>query len=185
MSDFDTITTGTAVVGKDGADGWLDVKDASGNVTVRLDGAEGDVKLMGADCAERFDVAGLPGTDGDVAPGTVMVIDDSGGLRPCDRPYDRRAAGVVSGAGGYRPGVILDDVDTGRPRVAIALVGKAFCKVDATRDAVRVGDLLTTSADGHAMKATDPLRAFGAIIGKALAPLPDGRGLVPILVTLQ
>jgi hypothetical protein len=34
------------------------------------------------------------------------------------------------------------------------------------------------------MKATDPRRAFGAIIGKALGPCPDGSGLIPILVAL-
>jgi hypothetical protein len=35
------------------------------------------------------------------------------------------------------------------------------------------------------MKATDPARAFGGVLGKALAPLRRGRGLLPILVTLQ
>jgi hypothetical protein len=35
------------------------------------------------------------------------------------------------------------------------------------------------------MKATDPGRAFGAVIGKALGPLQEGRGLIPILVALQ
>jgi hypothetical protein len=35
------------------------------------------------------------------------------------------------------------------------------------------------------MKATDPARAFGAVIGKALAGLADGTGLLPILVALQ
>jgi len=35
------------------------------------------------------------------------------------------------------------------------------------------------------MKATDPLRSFGAIIGKALRPLAAGRGMIPILVALQ
>jgi hypothetical protein len=35
------------------------------------------------------------------------------------------------------------------------------------------------------MKASDPLRAFGAVIGKALASVNDGRDLIPILVTLQ
>jgi hypothetical protein len=32
------------------------------------------------------------------------------------------------------------------------------------------------------MKALDPLKAFGAVIGKALAPLPEGEGLIPILI---
>jgi hypothetical protein len=35
------------------------------------------------------------------------------------------------------------------------------------------------------MKASDPARAFGAVIGKALHPLQEGRGLIPILVSLQ
>jgi hypothetical protein len=51
---------------------------------------------------------------------------------------------------------------------------------------VEVGDLLTTSATpGHAMKAADPARAFGAVLGKALGSMREGRALVPILVTLQ
>jgi hypothetical protein len=35
------------------------------------------------------------------------------------------------------------------------------------------------------MKAEDPLKAFGAVIGKALRPFRDGQGLIPILVALQ
>ena len=71
-------------------------------------------------------------------------------------------------------------------RKPIALVGKVYCKADATYGAISVGDLLTTSATpGHAMKADDPLRAFGAVLGKALGTLPGGTGLIPILVALQ
>ena len=71
-------------------------------------------------------------------------------------------------------------------RKPIALLGKVFCKVDASFEPVRVGDLLTTSSTpGHAMKAVDPATAFGAVIGKALRPLKEGQGLIPILVTLQ
>ena len=35
------------------------------------------------------------------------------------------------------------------------------------------------------MKAADFANATGALIGKALAPLADGRGLIPILVALH
>jgi hypothetical protein len=35
------------------------------------------------------------------------------------------------------------------------------------------------------MRATDPARAFCAVIGKALRSLPSGRGLLPVLVALQ
>jgi hypothetical protein len=65
-------------------------------------------------------------------------------------------------------------------------MGKVYCQVDASYAPVASGDLLTTSpTSGHAMKAVDRGRAFGAVLGKALRPLPGGRGLVPILVTLQ
>jgi hypothetical protein len=103
-----------------------------------------------------------------------------------DRDYDTRVAGVVAGAGDYRPGLILDRLGTGTDRLPLALLGKTYCKVDASNGPVAIGDLLTTSSmPGHAMKVSDPSRAFGAVIGKALQPLPDGQRLVPILIALQ
>jgi hypothetical protein len=61
-----------------------------------------------------------------------------------------------------------------------------YCKVDAQYSPIEVGDLLTTSpTPGHAMKADDPLKAFGTVIGKALRPLSEGQGLIPILIALQ
>jgi len=66
------------------------------------------------------------------------------------------------------------------------LVGKVYCKVDSRYAAIEVGDLLTTSpTPGHAMKALDREQAFGAVIGKALRPLAEGQGLIPILIALQ
>ena len=142
----------------------------------------GDIQLPNADCAEDFDIA----ETGTIEPGTVMVLDDEGALCRSRRPYDRRVAGVVSGAGNYRPGIVLDRSESDRERQPIALLGKVFCMVDAAHGAIAVGDLLTTSSTpGHAMKADDPQRAFGSVIGKALRPLKEGRGLVPILIALQ
>jgi hypothetical protein len=149
----------------------------TGTVTVG-----GDVVLTGADCAERFDVVEIEAAE----PGTVMVIADDGALRPSRQAYDRRVVGVVSGAGSFRPGIVLDrDVDT-QPRATIALVGKVYCRVDADVAPIATGDLLTTSTTpGHAMKAVDPARGFGAVIGKALQPRAGGCGLLAILVALQ
>jgi len=142
----------------------------------------GDITLTGADCAEDFDVA-----DGAMRePGTVMVMNDEGQLVPCSKAYDRRVAGVISGAGEYRPALVLDKRGETPNRSPLALFGKAFCLVDAGFGRIDVGDLLTTSPRaGHAMKATDAVQAFGAVVGKALRPVADGVGLVPILVTLQ
>jgi hypothetical protein len=61
-----------------------------------------------------------------------------------------------------------------------------WCKVDAEPGPIAFGDLLTSSATpGHAMRAAEPGRAFGAVIGKALGACASGRGLIPVLVALQ
>ena len=142
----------------------------------------GDVRLINADVAENFNVV-EPAV---ASPGTVMVLDETGALEPGSRPYDKRVVGVVSGAGRFKPGLILDSGELRASRVQIALVGKVFCKVDASTTPIDAGDLLTTSSTpGHAMKAGDPVKAFGAVIGKALDSFRSGRGLIPILVALQ
>jgi hypothetical protein len=143
----------------------------------------GDIQLTGADLAEHFDVVDPFA----VEPGMVMVLDPGGGVRACDSAYDTRVAGVVSGAGHYKPGVVLDrQSDSGQERQPLALAGKVYCKVDARYGPVDVGDLLTTSSTvGHAMKATDPARAFGAVLGKAMGSLTTGVGLLPVLVSLR
>lgn len=149
----------------------------AGDVTVT-----GDVLLAGADCAEQFDA----GDGRQLEPGTVVVIDKTGGLKESRQAYDKKVAGVVSGGGSYRTALVLDKRQSDEPRITVALVGKVYCQADARQSPIEVGDLLTTSATpGHAMKATEPLRAFGAVIGKALEPLARGQGLIPILVALQ
>jgi hypothetical protein len=99
---------------------------------------------------------------------------------------DRKVAGVVAGASGCRPAIVLGRRSSGSTRYPIALSGRTFCRVDAAYDPIEVGDMLTTSpTPGHAMKASDPARAFGAVIGKALRPLRKERALIPILISLQ
>jgi len=154
----------------------------SGNLT--MTGANSDIILSGADCAEDFDVAAASNAE----PGTVMVLDGGGLLQESRNAYDKRVAGVVCGGGKFRPGIILGrgNEQLACRRAPIALAGKVYCKVDAEYAPIVAGDLLTTSATrGHAMKAEDSTQAFGAVVGKALASVPNGTGLIPILVTLQ
>ncbi len=143
----------------------------------------GDITLVNAaDCAEDFDIS----AESSAEPGTVMVLDDESKLRESFRSYDKRVAGVISGAGNYKPGLVLDKQKSQSNRKPIALLGKVFCKVDAQFGPIEVGDLLTTSPRiGHAMRVDDPLKAFGSVIGKALRPLATGQGLIPILIALQ
>jgi hypothetical protein len=150
---------------------------SAGNVTV-----PGDILLTGADCAEYFDV-----TEGRaLEPGTVIVIDQDGAIRESHHAYDKKVAGVISGAGEYKHAIILDQRPSEKGRMPVALVGKVYCKVDAEYSPIQVGDLLTTSpTPGHAMKAAESKRTFGAVIGKALRSLDRGQSLIPILIALQ
>jgi hypothetical protein len=142
----------------------------------------GDINLPGADCAEQFDIAGAA----QIEPGTVVVIDREGAVRRSEEAYDKKVAGVVSGAGSHRTGIILDSRQSKDGRASVALMGKVYCKVDAQYSPIELGDLLASSpTPGHAMKADDPVRAFGAVLGKALRPLEAGADLIPILIALQ
>lgn len=140
----------------------------------------------GSDIAEPFDI---PAEDRP-APGMIVVIDEHrpGGLRVATDAYDRKVAGIISGAGGVRPGLILQQdgsIATGAHPVALS--GRVYCYVDADAGGpVRPGDLLTTaSTPGHAMKVKDYERAQGSVLGKAMSSLAEGRGLVLVLVNLQ
>lgn len=104
-----------------------------------------------------------------------------------NQAYDRRVAGIISGAGGINPGMLM-----GQPgSIAygdhpVALTGRVYCWADASNGPITPGDLLTASdTPGHAMKVSDDANAQGAIIGKALTSLKEGKGLVLVLVTLQ
>ena len=110
--------TGIAVHGKGGRLAGL----FEGDVEVT-----GDIRLANADCAEDFDVSGI----NKVEPGTVMVLGIEGALSESQQAYDKRVAGVISGAGNYKPGIVLDKQHTSGNRQPVALMGKVFCKVDA------------------------------------------------------
>jgi hypothetical protein len=145
----------------------------------------------GADFAENFDVRTENPAESaaEIQPGMVVAIDPAnpGKLSLGRRAYDRRVAGIISGAGGVQPGMTMGQEQTlADGKHPVALSGRVYCWVDATRGAVKPGDLLTTSATpGHAMKVTNSPRAQGAILGKAMTGLKTGKGLVLVLVTLQ
>jgi hypothetical protein len=173
--------TGVGVHGKSTGSGLAGQFD--GNVQINgIATVTGDLVLSGADCAEQFDTAGAKF----IGPGTVVVIDEEGVLRESLEAYDKKVAGVVSGAGDYKAALVLDRRPLVEGRATVALLGKVCCKVDAQYGPIHVGDLLTTSpTPGHAMKAAEPGKAFGAVIGKALRRLDKGQGLIPILIALQ
>jgi hypothetical protein len=116
----------------------------------------------------------------------VVVLTGRGGVAPARGAYDRKVVGVVAGAGSYRPGLVLDHRPGAARRLPVSVMGKVACWADARYGPIEVGDLLTTSpTPGCAMRADDPGRAAGAVVGKALTPMRTGRGLVDVLIALQ
>jgi hypothetical protein len=139
----------------------------------------------GSDIAEPFNVKK---TDEPKA-GMVLSIDSEtpGKLKISEKAYDRCVAGIISGAGGINPGMLMSQLGTvADGEYPLALTGRVYCCADASNGPIEPGDLLTTSdTPGRAMKVTDYTKAQGAILGKAMSSLTSGRGLVLVLVTLQ
>jgi hypothetical protein len=138
----------------------------------------------GADFAETFSVKGSKSA---YAAGDVLVIDRSSTRRLARtaKPYSTLVAGIYS----TKPGVLASPYKMGEAPesdVPLAVVGVVPCKVTAENGAIAAGDLLVTSSkQGYAMKATDRRKMVGAVLGKALEPLPHGSGVIQVLVTLQ
>ncbi len=178
-------------------EGWVAIKNSSGFTTITLDGdyaGTGDGRIItdelqitgGSDLSENFDLAP---TDVLVEPGMILSIDPErpGQLAVSTQPYDHKVAGIISGADGVKPGLIMGQRGTiADGAYPVALTGRVYCLADASEHPIQPGDLLTTSAiPGHAMKVTDHGKASGAIIGKAMTSLEGGQGKVLVLVSLQ
>lgn len=172
--------------------GRIDVTDNAGTQVVII-GADGDgqgyVSISGErvhDTAEIFDLATRRG----VVPGTVMAADAAGNgtLRPAAVPYDRKAVGVISGAGVFRHGILIGARKDGSRDLPIALSGQVYVRVSTENGAIAPGDLLvSSSSEGVAMRATDMQLAFGSVIGKALESYSGAaaEGLVRMLVMVR
>jgi len=139
----------------------------------------------GSDLAEPFEIIGAE----NIEPGVVVAIDPKhpGQLRIADKAYDHTVAGCVSGANGLNPGLVMQqEGSVADGTFPVALSGRVYCWADASYGPIEPGDLLTTSdTAGHVMAVSDYVKAQGAIIGKAMMALEEGRGLILVLVSLQ
>ena len=166
--------------------GWVDIAGGLQTPDVQVTGTTqtGVLKITGgADVAEPFALSGE-----DIPKGAVVVIDEEhpGQLKLSERAYDTRVAGIVSGANGVQPGLTLNHPDLAQGGRNVALSGRVYVQAETSHAPIKPGDLLTTSdIPGHAMKVTDHAQAQGAILGKAMSGLKEGRGLVLVLVSLQ
>jgi hypothetical protein len=168
-----------------GAAATLTLNNEGGDVSIAPQGTTivRVLQITGADVAERFP------TNDKAEPGMVMEIDpdNAGKLRIARGAYNRRVAGVVSGAGNLPVGAVLGNLTAGDNGPPVALSGRVWVMCDAGQRSVEIGDLMTTAdLPGHAMAVCDNDRANGAMIGKAMTKLAQGeKGLVLVLVNLQ
>lgn len=99
------------------------------------------------------------------------------------QPYVHPLGGFAASAADDLDPTKVQDQQMG---LMVTLGAFAHCKVDADIAPIEAGDLLTSSpTPGHAQKVLDPAQAAGAIIGKALGALAQGKGKIPVMVLLQ
>jgi hypothetical protein len=142
----------------------------------------------GADLAEYFDVLTDDGAEELIEPGTIVSIHPGfpGKLQQTTQAYDRKIAGIVSGANGIDPGMVMSqDNSIASGNHAVALTGRVYVKATDANGTIKPGDFLTSSSKpGYAMKAKNMKKAKGAIIGKAMTGL-DSEGYVLVLISMQ
>ncbi|HSY50864.1 MAG TPA: hypothetical protein VLC46_18820 [Thermoanaerobaculia bacterium] len=175
--------------------------DSGGNVGIGLTAAPGnklDVNgnvhvsgsITGASVinATYQDVAEWVPASGNVPPGTVVVLnrERNNEVIPSTHAYDPAVAGVVS----PNPGLILGS--EGASKAKVATTGRVRVRVDASKDAIHIGDLLVTSDKPGVAMVSELLdlggvkiHRPGTLIGKALEPLPNGEGEILVLLSLQ
>jgi len=143
----------------------------------------------GADLAEYFDVLTDDGANEMIEPGTIVSIHPEfpGKLQKTNQAYDRKVAGIVSGANGIDPGMVMSqDNSIASGDHPVALTGRVYVKATDINGKIKPGDFLTSSAKaGYAMKATNTKKAKGAIIGKAMTSLDNSEGYVLVLISMQ
>jgi hypothetical protein len=145
---------------------------------------DGGTQTGGADFAESVAIA--RGSDRH-EPGDLLIVDTAAKrqLKLATEPYSTLVAGIYS----TKPGVLATTHKMGESatnEIPLAIVGIVPCKVSTENGAIQPGDLLVTSSTpGHAMKGTDRSKMLGAVVGKALEPLTEGKGVIQVLVTLQ
>lgn len=174
----------------------LSLYDNAGQIGIELDADYNGVGRVrtdeleirgGADFAENFDIVSesiymIP------IPGQLVSIDPSneGKLEITQEAYDKKVAGIISGANGVKSGVIMGQEETiANGEYPIALSGRVYVKANSSGGQIKPGDFITSSnIAGQAMKVSDFDKSRGAIVGKAMTSIDDN-GYVLVLVNLQ
>ena len=150
---------------------------------VHADG-DGYVHVNGERVHDFAEIIELATRDG-VGPGSVVAYDaDAGGIVPASAANARSVVGVISGAGGFRPGMVIGSRSDETSDLPVSLSGVVYVRVSTEAGEIVPGDLLVpSSVAGVGMRSVDPNAAAGMVFGKALEPWSgSGEGLVLMLV---
>jgi hypothetical protein len=148
----------------------------------------GNINVSGNINAKYQDVAEWVPVLTKMQPGTVVIVsaDRHNEVMPSAHAYDTAVAGVVSA----QPGLTLGEGSDNKAK--IATTGRVKVHVDATKHAIKSGDLLVTSDKPGTAMLSEPvdlggikLHRPGTLIGKALEPLAGGEGDILVLLSLQ
>jgi len=175
----------------------LELFNADGDPVIRLVSDwnnTGDARIItdeveikgGSDLAELFEITN---SETEVEAGYLVSLDPTapGKLQISSERYDTKVAGIVSGANGIKPGILMGQDDTmATGDDLVTLSGRTYVRANATNGAIKIGDMITSSAvAGQAMRASNKKKSRGAVIGKAMTELVDGEGFILVLVNLQ
>jgi len=134
----------------------------------------GNITATGSIAAKYQDVAEWVPSSEQLSAGTVVVLDStkSNQVTSSSVSYDTRVAGVVS----EQPGIALGEKsDT---KVLVATTGRVKVRVDASKGAIHIGDLLVTSdIPGFAMKS-EPVSLGGVQLHRPGTLMRDPVGKV-------
>ena len=183
-SEGGTVNTGNNTISLSSIDEfsrWAATSVGTPGLVFRVERSTGDVFADGsfipggADLAERIQVSEP------VEPGDVVELDPN---RPEHYRKARGSSQLVAGVITTDPGFTLGnspDEKQSDIRPMLALMGRVPVKATAENGPIRPGDLLTISSKpGYAMRCAEIMECV--IIGKALAALPMGEGMVLVLV---
>ncbi len=171
--------------------------NAAGVATIELDAdfGDGDGRVItselqikgGSDLAEHFDIA--IDEEAEAKPGMLVSIDTKteGKLCLTNQSGDTKIVGVISGANGIKPGMLMGQEGTvAYGKYAIALAGRVYVLATNEAGEISAGDFLTSSGKkGYAKKVTNIHKNQGAIIGKAMGKVNPKSGYVLVLINLQ
>lgn len=193
-SGLKTVEIKPTETGTDGASMLMYNRDGLVTIEMDADFSDGDGRVItselqikgGSDLAEHFDID--EAEEKEAKPGMLVSIDTKteGKLCLTQQAHDKKIVGVISGANGIKPGMLMGQQGTiAFGKYPVALAGRVYVLCNNEGGEIKAGDFLTSSSKkGYAKKVGKLQQAQGAIIGKAMGSA-NAEGYVLVLINLQ